>query len=140
MEDACFFDGETEALSRTNALEIIWLKPRYLVRYLPGPERLRAREAVCAVAPQAPRPSHLRYYSEQHPSGSHRHPPPRAAEEDGQGPDAAYICSSSSRLVLRTGLQSRKSHVPAGPGHPHTSHPPHWDLNKGSQQPQKVGV
>lgn len=131
-ENACFSEGETEALTRANIPEVTWPKPRYIVRYLPGPEGLRAREEDCSLAPQGPRPSHLRYCSEQSPSGSHYHRPPRAAAACGRGPDSECICSSSRRK-LWTGLQPWKSHFPARPGHPHTSHPPHQDLNKGPE-------
>lgn len=41
MERACFSDGETEALSKADVLEVTWPKLRYLLRYLLGPEELR---------------------------------------------------------------------------------------------------
>lgn len=41
MERACFSDGETEALSEADVLEVTWPKPKYLLRYLLGPEELR---------------------------------------------------------------------------------------------------
>lgn len=51
MENACFSDEEAEALSKADIPKVTWPKPRYLLRYLLGPDGLRARKEAFSSAP-----------------------------------------------------------------------------------------
>lgn len=85
MDNACFSDGETEALSWADIPKVTWPEPSYH-RYPPGPGGLRTREEALSPASQGLRGSHLRHHSEPSPSGSYRHPNPGLWRRGGRGP------------------------------------------------------
>lgn len=101
MENACFSDGETEALSKADLSEVTCPKPSYLIRCLAGSEGPRAREEACrpTLGPQteslkvpAQSPAHLEAIAA----------PIRAARRAGPARLAHLFLI---RLMLRTSLE-----------------------------------